>query len=211
MSRVAQPGDVTEYTDDAPCECKVGRLVSTWNLSAFHQDLVSRWKTGRVSLREAATELNRAALRTALTVDTDIAPLSGEVENLYRLLTDSSVSEGMRVQTRNRLDRAGLDVEGLTDEFVSYQTVNRHLRNCLEVDRADGPTLTRTEAEDRIFQLRSRLEYVTTSTLDQLGRTGQVTIEDPTVFVSIQVGCRACDTQYSVSSLLDVGHCECES
>lgn len=210
MTRVAQPGSVTENTDGAPCACKAGRLVDTWNLSAVHEDLVSRWKTGRVSLREAARALNRAALRTAVTVETDIAPLDGEVENLYRLLTDEDVSEGMRVQTRNRLERSGLDVVALTDSFVSYQTVNRHFRDCVGVVRDETAELDRKEAEDRIFQLQSRLESVTASTLDQLDRSDHLDIDDPAVYVNVQVSCRTCDTQYSVDSLLEIGHCECD-
>ena len=39
--------------------------------------------------------------------DAGMAPLDGEVENTYRLLTDSNVNTGAHTQARRRLEHAG--------------------------------------------------------------------------------------------------------
>lgn len=55
-----------------------------------------------------------------------LGPLDGEVENIYRLLTDD-ISTGMRTQACRRLERAGVDVNGLETDFVSRQAVHTYL------------------------------------------------------------------------------------
>ena len=55
--------------------------------------------------------------------DAGMDSLDGEVESVYRLLTDDDVSRGMRTETATRLEREGVDVDALRGRFVTYRAV----------------------------------------------------------------------------------------
>lgn len=89
---------------------KVERLVETYELPAdLGERLEAAW-TGdgpkRKSLRELADEFSRRLLERAVE-SSELASMSGEVANLYRLLTADDVSSGERTEARERLERAG--------------------------------------------------------------------------------------------------------
>lgn len=209
MSQYAEIRDDTRM-EDSSCSCKVGNLVAEWDIDNVHDEVVADWAGGDVSLREGAKLLNRSALQAALEA-VNRAPLDGEVENRYRLLTADGVSEGMRVQARNRLEREGVDVSRLESAFVSYQTLRRHLQDCLAVERENDPPLSPETAKTRVDQLRSRTEAVSESTMEQLQREGTIEIEEPDVFVDIRVTCRSCGEQYTFAELVSEETCGCPS
>ena len=201
---------MTDESTPQVCDCKIGRVLAERGLSAAHDEVVDRLATGSLSLRKAAAEFDRAVLRAALQDEGDLVPLDGEVENLYRLLQDEDVSEGMRVQARNRLDRAGVDVDALESDFVSYQTINRHLRDCLGRSREDTSSLDVETAKDRIYSLQTRLEAVTGETLEQLDRMETLSVSQPDVYVDVTVRCGVCDEQYPLERLFERGGCSCD-
>ncbi|AQL44829.1 hypothetical protein BV210_19410 (plasmid) [Halorientalis sp. IM1011] len=197
------------------CQCKVGRGVEDFGLDGIHDDLVRRWcgdGRERQSLRELATYFNRRLLGSAVE-SADEAPLSGEVSNLYRLLTDDDVSSGVRTQTRRRLETAGVPVEAVESAFVSHQTVHTHLTECLGVSReteADDPESRRRADRDRIRALQSRTEAVTTDALERLRDSEALALADFDVLVDVTVLCDECGRQHDVGSLLDRGGCDCQ-
>ena len=166
----------------------------------------------RYSLRGLADYVNQAVLRTAMEREGQ-NPLDGEVENTYRLLTDDEVSQGVRTQAHSRLDRGGVDVDAIEGDFVSYQTVNRHLKECLGVER-DSTERSDSDRIDsgaqRIAALRNRTVAVTENTLDQLRSSGALALGDPDVYVDVTVTCTECGTHATVQELIDDGGCECE-
>jgi hypothetical protein len=100
----------------------------------------------------------------------------------------------MRTQTRNRLQKHGIDIEQLESDFVSHQTVNRHLKRCLgaerdPTDRDDDPIETGTQ---RIAALQHRTVAVTENTFSQLQAAGELATGDIDVFVDITVSCPEC-------------------
>jgi len=107
---------MTEPTPDSDggkrvCDCKVGRVLARRDLDR-HDEMADRWRSRDVSLRSLERELNVALLRAAAR-EAGVATLDGEVENLYRLLTDDDVTSGTRVQARRRLENEGLDVDAV--------------------------------------------------------------------------------------------------
>jgi peptidoglycan hydrolase-like protein with peptidoglycan-binding domain len=117
----------------------------------------------------------------------------------------------MRSQARTRLDSHGIDVDAVTDDFVSYQTVRRYLENHLNVQQ-DQPTEEEQKQRriDRIFSLEGRLGTVTEETLDQLQRDHDLTLGDTDVLVNVTVSCPDCGTYAPVRELLDAGGCGCQ-
>lgn len=196
------------------CQCKVGRGVEAFGLDGVHDDLVRRWcgdGRERQSLRELAKQFNRRLLRAAVE-SADEAPLSGEVSNLYRLLTADDVSGGVRTQTRRRLETAGVPVDDVESAFVSHQTVHTHLTDCLGVSRetaADGPDARRRADRDRIRALQSRTEAVSTDALERLRESDALALAEFDVLVDVTVLCDECGRQHEMGALLDQAGCDC--
>lgn len=195
------------------CGCKLGRVIGEYDLTGLNDDLVTYW-TGdgdeQFSTRKLATYVNQHVLETALE-GANIPLKEGEVENTYRLLTDDDVSSGSRVQTRNELERDGVDVESVESDFVSHQTVYNHLTGCLDVSLESPSDEERLErSEEKLGSLQNRTAAVTTDTINQLDRNEILDIGEFNVTVSISVTCEDCFQEYTVRDLLEERSCDCE-
>ena len=194
-------------------QSKVARLIDEYELSGMGESLEQRWTAteDRSSLRDLADYFNRELLQTALdAAGTDA--LDGEIDNLYRLLTDDDVTSGVREQARNRLDRDGVDPTKLEEDFVTYQSIRTYLKN---YRNTNTPT-TGESPDDRIERKRStiqrlsaRLTDVTEQSLRGLASASVITLGEFDVIVTVRVHCSSCGTQQSVSRLLDNRGCEC--
>jgi hypothetical protein len=204
----------TNEADDARPSSKVARLIDEYGLGpSFGDRLEARWTSegdDRLSLRALADLFNRRLLETAMD-DAGMASVDGDVENLYRLLTDDDVSSGMRTEARARLDREGVDVDRLERDFVTYQAIRSYLQEyrgaeyerATDADRVESATTT-------IQRLRSRLQSVVEGNLEQLRTTDRLTLGDFRLLVDIDVLCEDCGAQYGVFDLLGRGGCDCE-
>lgn len=196
---------------DAGSRNKVARLIEEYGLADIGDELVSAWTaTGdeHQSLRTLADRFNRALLERRLT-EAGLRTVDGEVENMYRLLTDEETTEGDRVRLTRRLERQGVDAEDLQRQFVSYQTVRRYLREVREASY-ERPSVDRRARESQNLQeLRGRVESVTANKLDQL-RGSELTLGEFRTTVDVRVFCESCGAQYDVETLLQRGGCECE-
>jgi hypothetical protein len=189
--------------------CKLDRVAEKWELSALDDRLQSR-RTEGDSLRDLEQYVNTRVVRAAMQA-TGMDAIDGEASNLYRLLTDDSVSTGKRVTVESRLERNGVDPESLRSDFVSYQTVRTHLRDCLDVATSRDTDLDTDEARTTVHKLLSRTEAVTERTLERLETAGRLTIPQPSVSVSLRVSCSACGDDYTFSQLLARGGCSCRT
>jgi hypothetical protein len=194
----------------APCDCKVGRVAADRRLGTIHEELAGRW--GEASVRELAATFNRRVLRAAVE-SSGRTPLDGEVDNLYRILTDEDVDAGSRTQARERLRQDGAAVETVESQFVSHQTVYRHLSNCLGVSRESGrgDAGSRVDAwRERILPLQTRLSRVTERGIEQLRDGGDASIGSFDVYVDVNVFCEDCGRLYTVEEFLDERVCDCD-
>jgi len=193
---------------------KVGTVLSEYELLDLHAELPDLWlgESGEeMSLRELADHINIALLRRAMEAAGN-DPLEGEVENAYRLLTDDEVSAGVRTQQRNRLERDGVDVDKLENDFVTHQAVYTYLTKGLGISKEkDDETDPLEKHEERIQRLRSRTVAVTDNSLTELRNAGDLTLGSFDTNVDIRVYCQDCETQYELTELLQRGGCACES
>ena len=188
-----------------------GRLIEAYGLDGLGAELEQRWTAegeDRWSLRDLADEFNRQLLEAALAT-ADVRTLDGEPANVHRLLTDDEVSDADRTRTRRRLERDGVDVDTLLEDFVTYQAVRTYLREYrgAEYADADGDRLA-TEREN-LQRLQGRTESVTEGKIDQLRRSGDLEVGSVRTLVEVAVVCEDCGARYEVSTLLDRGHCDC--
>jgi len=192
---------------------KVERLIEQYDLgAAFGDRLEAAWLgegVERRSLRDLADLFNRELLAVAME-EAGMAALDGEVENLYRLLTDDEVSNGMRTDTRRRLDRNGVDVDSLEGDFVSYQAIRSYLKDVREADYDDSPDDRVEKVAESVRRLRSRTVSVSEGNLNQLRKADELALGESRVLVDITVLCEDCGAQYSYDELLERGGCDCE-
>jgi hypothetical protein len=191
---------------------KIVRLLDEYDLQGLGAKLERLWTaTGddRMSLRDLAELFNTELLRAAL-AEVDTQPLDGEIENMYRLLTDEEVTEADRTRAVRRLERRGIDVEQLERDFVTYQAIRSYLTEHRDASYA-SERRDRTETEqDSIQQFRGRMLTVIDSKLDQLERNGDLTLGEYQTLVDINVLCEECGAQYGIDELLDRGGCDCD-
>jgi hypothetical protein len=191
---------------------KVGKVMTEYDLADLHDRLPALWlgESGEeVSLRDLAERINVAIVRAALERAGE-DPLDGEAENVYRLLHGDDVSAGVRTQQRNRLERAGIDVDELESDFVTHQAVHTYLTNGLDISKTSSDDADPVEKhETRIQRLRNRLDAVMAQSLDELETAGELSTGRVDTSVSLQVYCEDCETQYELLALLDDGGCNC--
>ncbi|MEF8790725.1 MAG: hypothetical protein V5A61_11430 [Haloarculaceae archaeon] len=191
---------------------KVVRVIDEYGLDGLGPEMERRWTaTGeeRMSLRTLATYFNRELLSAAM-AEAGVRSLSGEVENVHRLLTDEDVSEADRTRARRRLEREGVDVGTLLEDFVSYQAIRTYLKEDRGAEySADTGDRLETEAAN-VQRLQSRTTAVVESKLDQLRDAGHLSLGEFQTLVSARVVCEDCGSQYEVGELLDRGGCDCD-
>jgi hypothetical protein len=144
--------------------------------------------------------------------DAGMDPLMGEVENLYRLLTDDETSEGVRLEARRRLEREGVDVETVQRDFVSHQSIHTYLKEHRNAtyDRTQNAAERVSKARETVLSLQNRTEAVTRGTIETLRNAGALDLEEFEVFVDVRVACDECGRYYEVDELLDRGGCSCQ-
>ncbi|MFC6734195.1 rod-determining factor RdfA [Haladaptatus sp. DYSN1] len=197
-------------TETAQANSKIQRVTEKYGLDDVDEELTERWTRAEnpESLRDLADQFNRWVLAAAVS-NAGMNVLDGELDNLYRLLTDD-VSRGVRTEATKRLERNGIDPDTLTSDFVSHQTVHNHLTKHLSVTQETVSDEERIEkGRQSVLRLQNRLRAITEELLDRLERTGRITLGSFTVFVNVNVFCEDCGVQLGVDDLLTAGGCDC--
>ncbi|ELZ98088.1 hypothetical protein C440_02533 [Haloferax mucosum ATCC BAA-1512] len=189
-----------------PTNSKVGRLIESYELAGLGEELEARWTADENadSLRTLADVFNHELLKVAA-VDAGLDPLDGEIESLYDALTEDDATGAERTRARGRLERAGIDVEDLQQDFVSHQAVHTYLTTY----RGATKERKRSDPTERVQRLRGRLAAVTESALDSASNHDEFDVGSPEVLVDVQVFCADCGSQYTFDELVERGGCDC--
>jgi hypothetical protein len=189
---------------------KVARLLEKYDLEGLGAEMEARWtaEEDRMSLRALAAEFNQEILRACLG-DAGIDTLNGEIENIYRLLTDEDVSAAQRTRVRRRLQRDGMDVDALEADFVTYQAIRTYLKEYREAEYVQEDRDPIEREVENVERLRGRVETVTTGKLDQLQNSGALSLGSARTMVDIKVVCEDCHSQYDILELLEEEECDC--
>lgn len=195
------------------CSCKVGRAADRYDLTDLDTDLQERHDAG-TSLRALATTVNKRILRTAVErsggdVSTIVSSDRG-VDALFDVLDGSEeTTETERVRVKTRLEQAGIDIEAVTDDWVSHATIKNHLNECLSVDTSRETSITESDAVNTVEWTRTRSENVVAETIQRLQNADLLEVGEPTTSVNIRITCENCGRSYTVRELLDAGGCAC--
>jgi hypothetical protein len=193
------------------CNCKVGTLIEKYEMGEMNRELADEWggkQDNSPSIRVLTERFNRRILRTEMTA-TGMDLIEGRVKNFYRLLTDEEVLDAMALQARTTLEEKGVEIDILTNRFVSHQTMYRHLRDCLEVEK-ETKTVAVDSERNRLNQLQNRSEAVIKDSFSRLQRADEISLDDFEVLVNFRVSCEDCGTLYDAADLLDQEGCTCQ-
>lgn len=197
-----------------PNNSKVGRLIDEYDLTGYGDQLVRLWQGEdgeRKSLRELAAAFNRRILATKL-AESNVQTIEGELENLYRLLTDDDVSTSARTEAQNRLVRNGIELDTLLEDFVSHQAIHTYLRRVREVEPPAKASETDNTIEKRrasIQRLRNRLVAVAERNINALRNAGDLSIGMFDVTVAVTVHCTECHSSFDITEFYDQRECNC--
>ena len=192
---------------------KVQKVIQQYDLNSMGTELESRWLgegTESSSLRDLAAYFNCEVLKSALN-DTERPQFNGGVKNIYRLLTDDNVSRGEQIRVQKSLEREDINVERLTDDFVTHQAIHTYLTKGRDVEKSESTGDRLKSARKTIHRLRSRLIAVSETTLSNLRETNVITLGSFDVFVNISVHCTDCGSHMSISELFNNHGCECNA
>lgn len=191
---------------------KVSQVIETYELDGIGEELEYLWTTDnedeRLSLRELEAYFNRQVLEQVLT-ETGIQTLDGEVDNMYRLLTDDDTSGADRRRITGRLERQGVDVDDLKSDFVSYQAIRTYLKEHRDVEYTKDTDAQTDAALESIQRLRSRVATVTESKIEQLASLDDATVGDIHVSVEVRTFCEDCNSQFDINTLFEQKGCNC--
>ena len=124
-------------------ECKADAVIDNYDLRNANERLLRQREHEDAGLRSLETYINQWILKRTM-VEHGMTVLDGEEENYHRLLTDDNVMKTADSQARCELTEAGIDVDEVLADFVSYQTVRKHLNECLGEDTSKEYTPDQT-------------------------------------------------------------------
>lgn len=191
-------------------QCKVDSVRDQYDIYGLDDRLVHRYQNLDEGVRQLETVINEAILRRAMEQN-GMTVLDGEVENYYRLLTSDDVMDSARRKAKRELHDADVDIEQVQQDWVSYRTVLKHLKTCLDVDTSRDETPSIDKSRKRLAKAKSRMTTVMTNTLEHLAKYDEIEIDDPRASLRATVRCGWCNRRHDVDEFLsNGGTCPCQ-
>lgn len=184
-------------------------MIKAYGLEGMGERLEAAW-TGergeRTSLRDLADEFNKAVLeaevREAGGSSMDIA-----ISSMYDALENDTGPEATRV--RRHLFREGVDVDGLTADFVTHQAIYTYLTKARDASLPDEKGNRAEQKLKTIEKLQGRLSAVTGSALVSLANADDLDHGDYDVLVDVRSVCSHCGADAPVGEVIRQGGCGC--
>jgi hypothetical protein len=192
------------------CGCKIDYVSQKRDLQQLDDRIRRRRENEDYSLRDLATSVNARVRRPAMK-QAGMTVLDGQAEDFYHRLADEDEGPTRRREARRHLNDASVDVDDVMDDFVCYQTVRKHLNECLGVSTSEDYEPDLRTSRNRIGALIARVENVVHTIVERLRSHGELSIAESDVTVSVKIRCTKCDRVYSARSLFDGDGCECNS
>jgi len=192
---------------------KVARLIDDYGLDGLGDELEEFWTAEgdeRKSLRDLADYVNLRLLEASMST-AGMQPVQGEAENIYEILAGEEASDADRIRVRRRLEREGIDVDSLTQDFLTYQAVRTYLTQDRNVEYDETTDSQKENGKSTVQRLRGRTSTVTASRIEHLRNTDELELGEFQVMVDVQVLCEDCGKRYEFGELLENGGCDCQT
>ena len=187
--------------------CKVCRVLDERNMKQYEDKLVDQWQTDgpdRKGYRQLAEWLNVTMLRREMD-RAGLSTLGREAASKYERLEEAAPSVAEEVATD--LAAAGIDVDRLRTDFVSYGVVRTHLRDCLDLEysvesgdwEADAIEMARDYATEKVA-----------AAAQSLHNKGELDAGALAVNVDVGLECESCHATVPADRAIRRGYiCEC--
>lgn len=185
--------------------CKVGRIAAQYDLSDIDDQLQTE-RTAGASLRDLADVFNRRVLKSAITTQTIPSLTSPDV--VYDELTSTETSSGRKTELRTKLEQAGVPIETVEADFVSYVTLRSHLQECLSMETSRSPSDPET-VRSGIDWIQAKAEAVIDTKLETLRGMNELKTGPLSVTQTVHVRCEECGEIYRLQQLLTETECAC--
>ena len=196
-----------------PPNSKVARVIDSYELDDIGSWLENKW-TGngeeRMSLRDLADEFNKAVLEAAIS-DASTVTTTSDVESTYSVLYGDDVSSAEKIRKQRELEREGVDVEQVLNDFVTHQAIHTYLTKYRDVELPDHSESLVERKIDTVDRLQGRTVAVSQSALESVVDAGEVSDRNYELLVDIRVVCTDCGATYSLGELLRQGGCDCDA
>ena len=194
-------------TESVMCDCKIGRDARKYDTPDLPIFVKRRRIEDDLSLRDLADAANTHIVKAI--IDRAGADVAGDAASVYAALTDEEVSPERRLSVRNQLADLDVTVKELEEDFVSYQAIRYHLRNCLDIDTSREGITSIAEGREIIANARERDQEIIAQTLRRLQRVDKLRDTPIEVRISPRVSCRNCGQSFGVEAFLERGGCDC--
>ncbi len=188
---------------------KVARVIEKHDMEGVGAQMEASWigeDKERTSLRDLADEFNQAVLESALKKE-GIPPINFEISGTYEALKHGSGSE--RTRAERRIEREGIDPDGLSNDFVSHQAIHTFLKKDREASLPENETNPVEGKVQAIEKLQGRVTAVSESVISSLESADHLNHDDYDVLVDVRTVCPHCGSDYSIGELLRSGGCQC--
>jgi len=125
------------------------------------------------------------------------------------LVGDDSVPASRRDSLQEALV-GRIDIDQLTGDFVSHETVRRHLKDHLGVSTSRGGFESASDLEAALETYQRQYVNAVEGALERATRNGIIAGESFSVYRT-RIECSACGTTYRLEDLLAAGGCDCNS
>lgn len=184
--------------------CKVCRVLDERDMERYESQLVDQWQADRPQrkgYRQLAEWLNVTVLRREMD-RAGLSTLGDEATSKYERLRGDD--ETVAAEVRNDLRTAGIPIDEVESDFVSYGVVRTHLKECLGEDQefesgdweADAIDIARDHAARKVREAVESLQHK--GEIDAVG--------DLTVHVDVELECESTHVRIPVDRAIRRGY-----
>lgn len=199
---------VTGETPSGDYCCKISRVGDAYDISGLDTELKRRREGTDETLHELVEFLNTRLTAAAMIdggVDTDADPAT-----VYAALMGDSELPAKRQDSLRETLAGRLDLERLQTDFVSHETVRKHLKNHLGIDTSRGGFETAEELREALETHQRQYRDAVEGALQRAAREGLLSGTEFRVYQT-RVECVDCSQTLRLSELIENGGCECNS
>jgi len=194
--------------------CKIDHVVDRFGLSAPGQAgesidryLVDRWTgadDGAAVGYKQLTEWFNKRLMKRVYERNGRDTIGTRIESEYEALRGDD--DLVRIEVAEDLRADGVDADALVDAMVSWSTMRRHLKRCLEAEKAAQPARTEWELES-LDIARNQVTDKAQSALKSLSSKRELPdAHRATVEVQVKLSCPECPTRVPLEDAVERGY-----
>lgn len=192
-------------SDPEAC-CKVHRVATAYNLEGIDAELERRYESEDATLHEVAAYINNRI--TSITLDSVTSSFAIEPATVRAALREEeSIPATRRDDIRASLVGT-LNVDRLTESYVSHETVRRHLNEHMGVSTEQCGFDDMEELKDALKSYEEQYQSGVIGALYRARKMGLIEGDEFNVFTT-KVECESCSRSYRLMELVENGGCDC--